>query len=1038
MSLKQLFRHLKKGIFLMSIFLSIGAFAQSQKTVTGTVNAEGAPLPGASVMAKNTKIGTATDFDGKFTLSVHSNVTTLVVSFMGYQSQEVAITGQPLVIELLPEANMMDEVVITALGVSREKRAVGYAVQEVQGDKLQKVQGVNTATAMTGKVAGVLVKNTSDFAELPEILIRGKKGLIVIDGVPYENKTINDIPAADIKNISVLKGATASALYGERGRNGAIMITTNTGKNVDGMKFNFTSNTLYSAGFLAIPEKQNIYGRGTNNIYDVNSDSSWGTLMDGRILNQWDPISKTYRDYKYLPIGANNFENFLEQGYMLNNNFEMAYGSENTSLRSSLNWVQNKGVYPNSLQNKYTFSLGGDAKLGNFKMSSNVAYARNVIPNKGSNGYTSYDPMFSLLIWGPSDFNILDYKNNYWITKDIEQNYTLPGENNPYFDRYEKINEVSRDLFNVDFTVKYDINDWMALTWRTGLDYESDKATLKVSKDSQTYTGNTPVPGNQWTWNGYLTGAYVAGRGQNSSINSDLFLGGTKEINDFSIEYLLGGAVFSFKNNTLYAATNGGIVIPGYFALNNSTSKPDVSESYYNSQSNSVYFRFAPSWKRMLYLDITGRNDWFSSMISTSTPSYFYPSVSGSFVVSELFGSETKSWLDLLKLRASWTMTKSPFNPYQTNSVYDLTTSTWNDITGATAPSALYADNLKPQVDETTEYGLQTILLKNKLSFDVTYFSKLMYDNQVFQSFSPTSGYTSILRNWDESYIQKGWELSLKYSPIKKDNWKWDLETNWSTQNTYYDQLDEFSANKPWVKVGERVDHYILNDYQRDPATGQIIYQNGRILRNPYESVYGYKDVDWIWGLSSDLSYKNLSLSFSFDGVKGGLMNTRTESYMWQAGVHPDSATPERYLDVTNPGSQNYIGEGLMVVSGSVVFDPFGNIVSDTRQYAANNVPVSYKNAVMDLHDSSAWGGAGTPTDAYQKTFFKLREVSLTYSLPTSLFKGNVLDNASISFIGQNVFLWAKDFKYSDPDAGNEDFVDPSMRYLGIKVNAGF
>lgn len=1028
----------KSLLFLLLVLSTFTIFAQ-QKTVSGVVTDEsGNPLIGVSVIVKGKSSGSMTNVNGNFAITAAPK-DVLLLSYVGMQNAEVPVTNATnYSIVMKEDSKSIDEVVVTALGIKREQKALGYAVQTVTGESLQKVSGVNVATSLTGKVSGLLVKNPTDFGVTPDISLRGENALIVIDGVPYVNKTLNDIASSDIESMSVLKGATASALYGEKGSGGAILIVTKNGSaNRNGLSVDISTNTMYTAGFLAIPVKQAVYGRGSDNTYNKYSDEAWGAPMDGTIRNQWDPYAMDYKDYPYLPVGKDNFKNFLEQGYVTNNNISVTHKTQTSSIRSSLNWVQNKGQYPNSKLNKYSYALGGDINLDKFKLTSNLSYAKKVIPNLGSNGYTSYDPMYSLLIWSAADYNILDYKDNYWKVKDQEQNFTYGwGSNNPYFDRYERTNEVTRDIFNADVTASYQIMKWIKATIRTGLDYYTDQGKQKVSWGSYTSMGNTSFPGNNWPWNGAWTGAYNTGKNQGFSINSDLMLSGERTLDKLTVEYLLGSAVAYKYDENMFGQTVGGISVPGFFSLKASVNTPTVGESRQAKQVNSLYGRLAMSWNRLLYLDLTGRNDW-SSTLSMDQRSYFYPAVSGSFVVSELM-PETKNWLDLLKVRASWAQSKKMADIYAINSVFTVNSGTWGDATGASSPSSLYPSSIFPQGSTSFETGFQAILLKNRLSFDLTYYKKDFYDNIIYGPVSSSTGYSSALVNTKERTARRGLELTLTGSPIKTKDWQWDISANWSKFARYYTQLDStYTTKKPWIAVGKRVDVLASNDLVKVPGTGQYITNNGRLQYSDYQTVFGYTDPNWLWGLNTTLRYKNISLFLSFDGVVGGIMNTRTESYMWQSGSHPNSLTAERAADVADPLNGHYLVDGVKVVSGSVTYDQWGNITSDNRVYAANDQRISYKQYILDLHSSSAWGGNGSPADTYSKTFLKLRELSVTYQIPSKyLYK--VAKSASVSLVGQNVLLWAKDFKYSDPDGGIEDFADPSVRYLGFNVKLTF
>ena len=1027
----------------MAFLLLVSTLAYGQGFVTkGNVisSEDQLPLIGASVVLKGSTNGTITDVDGNFSISVPKPGSVLVISYVGMATQEITVnSSKPIKVVLNPDSEVLADVVVTALGIKRSEKALGYSVQKVSGESLQKVPGVDVASSLTGKVAGLLVKNSSDFATVPDLSIRGEQPLLVIDGVAYANKTLTDIAAEDIESMSVLKGATASALYGYRGASGAILITTKNGSsNAEGINVDISTNTMFHAGYLAIPEKQNVYGRGNNNVYDINATNSWGAAMDGTIRTQWDPIAKEFRDYEYLPIGKDNFKNFLEQGYITNNNVNISYKGKVASLRSSFNWTENKGQYPNQVLDKFSYTFGGDINLDKFKLSSNLSYSKRYSPNMGSNGYTSYDPMYSLLLNSASDYNILDYKNNYWLKEGEVQNWTYTDlVNNPYFDAYEKTNEISRDIFNADFTASYEVTKWLKATVRSGLDFFTDRGELRVAKGSYLQTGNTGVPGNQYTWNGLLTGAYVTGQTQGWSINTDFLLTGEKEIEKFNIEYLAGGTIFYKEDKTMYGSTQGGISVPGFYSLKASVNPATVEQSTYGQQVNSIYARLALSWNRLIFVEATGRNDW-SSTLPKSTRSYFYPSISSSFVVSELLPESTKEWMDLLKVRGSWTMSKTPPAIYATNMDFTVNAPTWGSANGATAPSSLYPEDVKPESSSTYEIGLQGIFLGNRLSFDVAYYNKRMYDFLMNAPLSAASGYTGNFINTDEEITRRGWEITLGGTPIKTRDWQWDLNFNWSKYARYYTQLDPvYSSKKPWVKVGERVDALVSKDFVRDPE-GNLVFSNGRLQYSAYDSNFGWTDPDWLWGLNTTLRYKNFSLFISMDGVVGGLMNTRTESYMWQTGIHPDSVTPERALDVANPGSANFIGQGVKVISGEVTYDVDGNILTDTRVFAPNDVPTTYKQYIIDLHNSSAWGGAGSPADTYSKTFFKIRELSLTYDVPTSFANKMKMKSASIGFVAQNLLLWAKDFKYSDPDGGVEDLADPSSRYLGFNLKVSF
>lgn len=1010
-----------------------------QKRIRGTVtDTNGEFIIGASVLIKGTRIGTITDVNGQFSIEV-GDKSVLVVSYIGYKTKEVAVAGLNSVqVVLAEDVETLSEVVVTALGIRREEKALGYAVQAVQGDGLQTVKGVDMATSLTGKVAGLLVKNSTEFTQSPDIQIRGENPLIVIDGVPYGNMSLTDIPSDDIENISVLKGATASALYGYRGAGGAIMVTSKKGKKDKGVEISFNSGSMFAAGFLAIPELQSTFGRVVNtatNTYSTGGDGSWGIPMDGRDVKQWDPVSKSWQVMPYLPRGKDNFRNFLEPGYVLNNNLNIVQQGEYGNLRASVTWINNKGQYPNSQYNKYTYSIGGDIKLNNFLLSTGFSYNKQSSPHKGFSGYTAYDPMYSMLVWSAADYDVRDYKDYWLVPNESQNNSYTDSSNNPYFDRYERTHSINKDIMNGTLSATYTFTDWLKLALRSGFDTYSDRQDIRVSKGSLISAGSaTLIPNGTQVWGESANGSYNTGISRGYSFNNDLILSGNKAFDKFSIDGLIGGTLFYKQDEGMEARTQDGLSIPGYYSLNASVSPAKVASVVYRRQVNSLYGRLALSWNNLVYAEGTLRNDW-SSTLSEQTRSYLYPSLSGSFVVSELLPKT--NWLSLWKLRGSWTTSKTPADVYAINSVYTITNSAWGSLSSAAYPGSVRGTIVLPASSETYEAGTAVNLWANRASVDVSFYSKRMYDGLTWGGVSPASGFTSNYVNTNEEITRRGVEISATAVPVKTNDWQWDVTLNWSRYARYFTQLDSvYSEDRPWVKVGERYDAYVVYDYLRDPS-GNIIHNAGKPLYSDYASKYGYSDPDWLWGFSTSLKYKNFQFAMSMDGRVGGLTQTITEMYMWRAGSHPGSVTPERMLDAT-AGGNNYIGEGVKVVSGAATYDTYGNITSDNRVFAPNDVPTTYESYINNLHKGTAWGGAASPVDVYSTTFLKIREMSLTYTFPKSLCEKLYTRAISLSAVGQNLLLWSKQFRYSDPDGGVDNFSDPSIRYIGFNLKVNF
>ncbi|GGH28745.1 SusC/RagA family TonB-linked outer membrane protein [Sphingobacterium alkalisoli] len=1010
---------------------------QQQRRLSGKVTDRNSnPLPNVTVAVKGKSGSVETNGSGQYSIDVEEGQV-LVFSYLGFEPIEKAIgRGQILDVILDEKAQLLEEMVVTALGIKREEKALGYAVQKVEGATLQTVKGVDVATSLTGKVSGLMIRNSTEFTEEPAIQLRGESPLLVIDGVPYGNMTLRDIPADDIETIDVLKGPTASALYGYRGASGAIVVTTKKGSAAKGLRVELNSSTMFTSGYLAIPEMQSVYGRqidAATNRYT--GTGSWGVPMEGQEVVQWDPIGKEYKAMPYLPIGKDNFKNFLEQGYITNNHVSVTQQGELGNVRSSVNWMNNKGQYPNSRFDKYTYTLAGDINLDRFKLSSSVSINRQSSPNKGFSGYTGYDPMYSLLVWSAPDFDVRNYKD-YWLVPNESQNNSYTGtNNNPYFDRFERVHAIDRNVFNGFVSASYQVTPWLNAMLRTGFDTYNNKQVIRISRGSLTGAGVAKVIVNGTEiWGESLKGSYNEGIGNGYSLNSDVMLNANKRFGDFELDGLVGGTIYYTEDEGIEARTQGGLSVPGFYSLKASVTNALVNTQAYKRQVNSVFGKLSASWRNMAFVEGTLRNDW-SSTLPSSTRSYLYPSLSGSFLASEVIPKS--DWMSFWKFRGSWTSSKTPANIYDINSAYNITTNAWGSLNSASFPETIRGTMVRPESSETWEVGTAARLFKNILSLDFTYYSKRMFDFLRATNVSNASGFNGNYINTNEEITRRGVELTANVTAIKTTDWQWDITANWSQYARYYTQLDEeFSVDRPWVQVGKRVDAYVLNDFLKD-AGGNVIYESGLPVYSPYQSVFGYSDPGQIWGLASSVRYKDFSLALSVDGRIGGLAQTTTEMYMWQSGNHPNSVNDTRYLDVTT-GTANYVGDGVKVISGNVAYDVYGNITSDTRQYAPNDVPVTYENYVKRIHKGTAWGGAPSPMDTYSTTFLKLREVSVTYRIPQSMSKFVGARGASVSAIGQNLFLWAKDFKYSDPDGGMDNFSDPSQRYIGFNIKVDF
>ncbi|MBV5347885.1 SusC/RagA family TonB-linked outer membrane protein [bacterium] len=1026
----------------MTFLLTVVAQAQDITVKGKVMDEKGLPIPGVTVLLKGTMKAASTDIDGGYQFKTPANGT-LVYSFVGYKTRTEIVNGRTAInVTLQPQAEDLKEVVVTALGVKRQTKALGYATQAVKGETLQTVRGIDVATSLTGKVAGLAVFNTTEFGDAPSITLRGESNpILVVDGVPYGNMTLREIPADDIESVNVLKGPTAAALYGVRGKAGAIMVTTKKGTANKGLSIDFNSGNMYTAGYLAIPKMQSSFGRvidPTTNRVSASGDGSWGSPLDGRPAEQWNYVTKQYETSPYLPVGKDNFDNFVSQGYIYNNNINLTQQGENGSLRASATWVKNQGQYPNSVFDKITYSLGGEMKMNKFTLSSTMTYNKQASPHVGFNGYTAYDPMYTLLVWSSPDYDVRDSKD-YWITKDEVQNTSYTNtNNNVYFDRFERLRTKNKDVFNGSVTLDYGFTDWLKGTVRVGYDNFNDFQTIRVSKGSLRSAGaSTVIDGGTEVWGESQLGSYNQGNTRGYSYNNDFILSANKKINDFTIE-ALGGVTSSFKQSDgIENFTTNGLKIPGFYSINSSKGILYVNPYLDRIKVNSLYGRAAFSYKNIYFIEGTYRNDW-ASTLSQETNSYSYPSLSGSIVLSDILPKI--GWLPFWKVRGSWTTAKDIPGAFDINPTYNLTNNVWGTLPSQSLSTTIRPSDLKAEGSETFEVGTAMSFFKRRASLDVAYYEKRKFDKITYASISSSAGYYTAAINSEEERTQKGFEIALTVTPIKSTDWQWDLGLNTSSSAEYYTKLEsrpEYASTYNWVKVGERTDHFVINQFQKDSQGNLIHDSSGLPLFQTFQERIGYRDPKFVWGLTSMLKYKNITFTASLDGRVGGMTETRTEMYMWISGNHPDSVVPERFLDANNPGSSNYLGQGVKVVSGTYTTDANG-VISDTRVFAPNDVKTTYENYVNKLHKGTAWGGAPGPLESYSTTFFKIREMALTYNFNKPLLDALHAKAFSFSLVGQNLYLNAKDFKYSDPDGGYENFSDPSQRFVGFNIKASF
>jgi hypothetical protein len=607
---------------------------------------------------------------------------------------------------------------------------------------------------------------------------------------------------------------------------------------------------------------------------------------------------------------------------------------------------------------------------------------------------------------------------DYWVKPNEVQNFHYENwYDNPYLMAYEKINTVDNNKGNAMFSVNYQILPWMKALLRSGIDLYINQSQRRAPAGIN----------SQRFWGGTDKGYYRERSDYGYTLNNDLFLMIDKRFDKFSVEGLFGGSVYAYQTRLLQATTRNGLSIPGFYSLKASVESPDVETDRKRKQVNSLFGKMTVGYRSAFYLDLTGRNDW-SSTLPSDDNSYFYPSAGGSVVMSELI--KLPDWFHFWKLRSAWTVSKKDLEIYDLNQSYTVTGNVWNGLNTAVYPVYIRG-NIKPITNRTWEVGTAFYLFPgNRLKVDFSYYDKLTYNNTTKVNISAMSGYEQKLVNTNEEWVRKGAELMLEAIPVQTKDFAWNAILNWSTSRIYFAKLDEqYSADNLWTYVGARTDAFTAREFNYSEE--DLILYSGFPRLSDYQTRIGYQNPDWEWGLTNVFSYMNFVLSISLDGRVGGMSESGTNRRMWQTGAHPDTDNQWRYDEVVNGNKAPYLADGVKIVSGEVTYDSYGRIVSDSRTYAPNDVPVSYEGYIKGY-----WRNG--PQLNFDETFFKLRELSLAYDVPKATVQKCRLKRLSVALVGQNLLLWTKEYKYADPDKHRDDLASPSRRYAGINLKVEF
>jgi len=1041
------------GPFTLLLFLLfLGRSVTAQDSVSGVVTSgpEAAPLPGVNVVIKGSVSGTVTDPQGRYSLKVPSPESVIVFSFVGYATLEKAAGNQSVInVALQPDNQQLQEVVVTALGVEREQRALGYAVQQVEGAQLQKAKEPNVLSSLTGRVAGLTVQNATGLFQSPQIQLRGAKPLVVIDGIPNPNADLWEVSSDDIESINVLKGATASALYGSIGRDGAIMITTKRG-GAQGTQVQVNSSTLFQPGYIRIPQVQSVYGNGNNGRYAYTNGSGsgpegggwiWGPKLDQPDPNtpsglvevpQYnspvDPATGQRVPLPFVSRGKDNVRNFFQTGLITNHNVSVSGGNENGSFRVSGSHLYQRGLVPNTDLNISTFGVSGGYRFSTrLRADASLTYNKQYTENYPETGYGPPNYLYNLVLWTGTDVDVRDLRN-YWLEgqEGIQQrHYNLSWYNNPYFQAYELLRGYNKDNTYGQITLNYKVAPHLDLLVRSGINLYALDRSYKEPKSYIRYDKKS-------------LGDFYLTSNNNFNMNTDFMLSYDRSVGEhLAVRASVGGAN-RFRNFRTQHTNTDGLVVPGFYNLSNSINALAGSNRSEAEKVNSLYATVDIEILKALFVGVTGRNDWVSTL-PVANNSFFYPSVSFSGVVSDLVSLPAP--ISFLKLRSSWSRVSSgiiretnpgnrteTYDPYRHIEAYSPGVN-WNNNPSLFFPGSRLNPNIAPETSDSWEAGLDVRFLGNRLRFDATYFNIRDFNNLTTVPVSQASGYTSRLENGNE-FIRKGVEVMVLATPVQTDAFSWDVNVNWSMYRRTLKSIFGGAQRLDFLRAGERADALYTSVWARSPQ-GEIVHgANGFPLPDPVSRKVGYRDPNWIYGIQNTLRYRDLSLSFLFDGRVGGKLYSTTIQKMYWGGTHPNTVNEDR--DRANAGEASYLSPGVVQTGGAVEYDENGAILSDTRTFAPNEQRINYISFAK-----SYYSGAVEEPGFYDATFVKLREVTLTYNLPAKWMGKTFIRNASVSLIGRNLLLWSG-IDHIDPDPGVDDLQTPSARNVGFNVNLTF
>ena len=1111
-------RILQTLFFGMFALFNVALFAQSK--VSGVVkSSDGELLPGASIVIKGTNNGVVTDFDGNYTIEIPGMESILIFSFVGMDTKEEPVNGRSVIDVVLSTSSIgVDEVVVTALGISREAKSLGYSVAEVGGESLETVTQENVLNALSGKIPGVAINSTGGAGSSVSMVIRGASSLtsdnqplFVIDGVPVNNtlnnvseigsdnkvdygNAISDLNSNDIESMSVLKGPSAAALYGSRAGNGVVIITTKKGKKSKGLGISLNSSTVFDIPYAYLPI-HNRFANGSRPYTPDNYPSNeYGSLIIPEDASGWvgPELDKGYTAIQWpytkeelesgVPIAKelksyDNPKNFFETAVTSTNSVSIANQNEKLTYRVSYTNMQNKGYIPNSDLHKNSISTNASLKLAdNFTVSSAINFSKNGADNRPS-GNRGTNPLQALYDINPH-IDVLAMKD-YWEEgkEGIQQsspytwgNYEGREFNNPYFLANEVNNSFTRDRIYGNVAADWQITPELTLAAKYAHDEFNEHRETKIANS---YTNET-------------NGVYGIIKIQRMERNTDFLLTYKKRLETFNFSVSGGGNAMYQTGNNMSASTKSGgsgLIIPGLYTLTNiSPDNLDYSSSWYEKAIYSVYGLASIGYKDIVYLDITARNDW-SSTLPEENRSFFYPSASLSFLLNNMFSMTEK--INLLKLRAGLAQVGNDTDPYKLYPVLG-NEGAWGNVTQLSSSGQLLTPDLKPEIQTSFEVGVDLALFKNRLHMEATYYSSENKNQILGISLPSSSGYNSKQINAG-LIASEGWEASFGGTPISNKNWNWDVNFVLSRNRTTVKELtdgmdyiqlwgDAKGGAYTWVgeEIGQIIDRSLVrvtdpsSPYYGWPLLDDEGWDNSdKTLQdadgNRVAPVIGNFNPDLLVGMQTSISYKKFTLSANFDWRIGGQFVSQTLRY-GESDLHT-----ERWLDKTlklndvsdipaylKEHADQYLspdGEFFVIVGGPTAetggfshteggitlndgvfmpgvygeYDDDGNLIGYKENLGGDDTQY------IRYQDYYGWNYTRNAT--FDADYIKLREIALSCQLPSQWLSSIGVQGASLSVFSRNIILWTKAKINIDPEMAFQP--ESSTQGSGIQFKQG-